>query len=78
MARKEDAIAKIKHGKKCSKILNFELKAAESNILSYVTKISSLRTEIKELSEKLKAEKAKVQSHERESIEFGLENTHLE
>ncbi|KAL2627412.1 hypothetical protein GLYMA_07G202100v4 [Glycine max] len=53
-------------------------KAAESKIRSYDTEISSLRIEIKELTEKLKAENAKAQSYEREAIVFQQEKNHLE
>lgn len=54
------------------------LQAAESKIRSYDTEISLLRNEIKELTEKLKAENAKAQSYEREAIVFQQEKSHLE
>lgn len=54
------------------------LQAAESKIRSYDTEISSLRIEIKELSEKLKIENAKTQSYEREAMVFQQEKNHLE
>ncbi|KAL2588005.1 hypothetical protein AAZV13_13G145700 [Glycine max] len=83
LAEKEDEIkektAKIEHAEKCLTTLNLELKvAAESKIRSYDTEISSLRIEIKELTEKLKAENAKAQSYEREAIVFQQEKNHLE
>ncbi|TKY59207.1 Guanylate-binding protein 6 [Spatholobus suberectus] len=82
LAEKEDEIkektAKIEHAEKCLTTLNLELKAAESKIRSYDTEISSLRIEIKELTEKLKAENAKAQSYEREVIVFQQEKNHLE
>ncbi|XP_020218327.1 guanylate-binding protein 1 [Cajanus cajan] len=82
LAEKEDEIkekiAKIEHAEKCLTTLNLELKAAESKIRSYDTEISSLRIEIKELTEKLKAENAKAQSYEREAMVFRQEKNHLE
>ncbi|CAJ1939156.1 unnamed protein product [Sphenostylis stenocarpa] len=82
LAEKEDEIkektAKIEHAEKCLTTLNLELKAAESKIRSYDTEISSLRIEIKELTEKLKIENAKAQSYEREAMVFQQEKNHLE
>lgn len=54
------------------------LQAAESKIRSYDTETSSLRNEIKELTEKLKFENAKAQSYEREVMVFRQEKSHLE
>jgi chromosome segregation ATPase len=54
------------------------LQAAESKIRSYDTEISSLRNEIKDLTDKLKAENAMAQSYEREALVYQQEKSHLE
>ncbi|KAK7347129.1 hypothetical protein VNO80_21656 [Phaseolus coccineus] len=76
---KEDEIrektAKFDNAEKCLTTLKLELKAAESKIRSSDTEVSSLRIEIQELSEKLKIENVKAQSHERKQWFFSRRRT---
>ncbi|WVZ02337.1 hypothetical protein V8G54_023143 [Vigna mungo] len=62
---------------KCSQYKKIYI-AAESKIRTYDSEISSLRIEIKELTEKLKIENARAQSYEREAMVFQQEKNHLD
>ncbi|KAL8158472.1 hypothetical protein V2J09_000009 [Rumex salicifolius] len=82
LAEKEDEIrekaTKIEAAEQRLTTLSLELKAAESRIRSYDLDISCMRSEIKELGERLEAANATAQSYEREARILEQEKNHLE
>lgn len=82
LAKKEGEIkeqaAKIEHAEQRLATLSFELKAAHSKISSYELQIAGMRSDIKELNEKLDAANATAQSYEREANILEQEKLHLE
>ncbi|XP_044461707.1 guanylate-binding protein 3-like isoform X2 [Mangifera indica] len=82
LAEKEEEMkektAKIEYAEQCLTTLRLELKAAESKMTSYEREISSLKFEIKDLSERLEAANAKALSFEREVKMMEQEKIHLE
>lgn len=68
----------IEHAEQCLTTLRLQLKAAESKIKSYDVEITSLKSDIKELGEKLDSAIARAQSFEREARILEQEKVHLE
>ncbi|XP_058107134.1 uncharacterized protein LOC131250810 [Magnolia sinica] len=82
LAEKEDEIkdkqAKIEQAENHLMSLCLELKAAEPKLKNYDLEASTLKLEIKDLSERLDSAKATAQSYEREARIIEREKTHLE
>lgn len=69
-----EKVEKIEHDEKGIKTMNLKFKATERKIRSYDAKMFSLRIDIKELTEKLKVEKAKTQLYHKGSNDILIED----
>nr|XP_043620425.1 guanylate-binding protein 3-like [Erigeron canadensis] len=74
----KDKSSKIEQAEQRVTTLSLELKAAESKIMSYDLEISSLKSDLKELAERLESANATAQSYEKEARILEQDRIHLE
>ncbi|KAI3719712.1 hypothetical protein L6452_20614 [Arctium lappa] len=74
----KDRASKLEHAEQCVTTLSLQLKTAESKITNYDSEVFYLKSQIKELGERLESANATAQSYEREAKILEQEKVHLE